>query len=253
MFRKVLSSIGIGSAHVNLVLSKAKYAAGETIIGELIVAGGMLDQKVNEVYIKLLLTSRFRRDDRIQQVTKEFDHETVTAGFDAAAGNERQPIPVKYTLPENIPVSTSSTKYYLITGLDVSLAIDPKDSDQIEVLPGRRQAIVMQAIEKELGFRRKQHTGEFNGRVQEFEYYPTSFMRGSLDELEVVYLPQQEGVRLYLQIDKKSRGLIGMLASNWDLDERHVSVLIPNEQITTPGEVASRLKSIIESEYRKII
>lgn len=253
MFRKVLSSIGIGSARVDLVLSKSKYVAGEAIIGELRVAGGMLDQRVNEVYIKLLLSSRFRKDDRIQQVTKEFDHETITAGFDITAGNKRQPIPVRYTLPEDIPLSTSATKYYLITGLDVSLAIDPKDSDQIEVLPGRRQAIVMQAIEKELGFRRKQYTGEFNGRVQEFEYYPTSFMRGKLNELEVVYLPQEEGIRLYLQIDKRARGLVGMLASNWDLNERHVSVLIPNGQITTPGEVASRLNNIIESEYRKII
>jgi sporulation-control protein len=252
LFRKVLSSIGIGSARVDLVLAKSRFAAGEMITGELRVEGGMLDQKVDRVYLKLLLTSRFKKDNHVQQVAREFAHETIATGFNVEAGGKLQPIPVSYTLPEDIPVSTSSTKYYLVTGLDVAMAVDPKDSDLIEVLPGRRQAIVMQAIEKELGFRRKARSGEFNGRVQEFEYYPTTFMRGKLDELEVVYLPQPDGVRLYLQIDKKARGLIGMLASDWDLDERHVSVLIPNGQITVPSEVASRLAGLIEREYGKI-
>ena len=252
LFRKVLTGIGIGSARVDLVLAKSKFAAGERITGELQIKGGILDQKVDQVYLKLVLTSSFRKDKQVQQVTREFDHETIAAGFEIAAGGQLQPLPVSYILPEDIPVSTFSTKYYLVTGLDVAMAVDPKDNDLIEVLPGRRQAIVMQAIEKELGFRRKQRTGEYNGRVQEFEYYPTSFMRGKLDELEVVYLPQRDGVSLYLQIDKKARGLIGLLASDWDLDERHVSVLIPNGQITAPAEVASRLADLLEREYRKI-
>jgi len=253
LFRKVLSSVNIGSARIDLVLTKSSYAAGEKIVGEMRVEGGMLDQKINQVYLKLMLTSSFKKDDLMRHVTREFDRVSIAEGFVVMAGSKPQPLPVSYTLPEDIPVSTSSTKYFLFTGLDVDMAIDPKDSDLIEILPGRRQAIVMQAIEKELGFRRKQRTGEFNGRVQEFEYYPTGFMRGKLDELEVVYMPQQDGVRLYLQIDKKARGLIGMIASDLDLDERHVSVLIPNGQITTPAEVASRLTIIIDREYGKIL
>jgi sporulation-control protein len=253
MFRKVLSSIGIGSARVDLVLSESRYAAGEMIAGELKVEGGKVDQKIDQVYIKLLLISRYKKDGQMQQVSREFDHETITTGFEIAAGKKLQPIPVRYKLPEDIPISTSFTKYYLVTGLDVASAVDPTDSDLIEVLPGRRQAIVMQAIEEELGFKRKPHTGEFNGRVQEFEYYPTDFMRGKLDELEVVYRPQPDGVRLYLEIDKKARGLIGMLASDMDLDERHVSVFIPDGLITVPSEVASRLADFIEREYRKIL
>lgn len=75
----------------------------------------------------------------------------------------------------------------------------------------------MQVIEKQLGYRRKQGAGEFNGRFQEFEYLP------------------------------------GKPAENWDVDERHLSVLIPERQISTPVEVASRLADIIEKESAKII
>ncbi|HAP31574.1 MAG TPA: sporulation protein [Firmicutes bacterium] len=253
MFRKVLSSIGIGSARVDLVLNKSRYAAGESISGELRVVGGILDQKVSQVYLKLMLASRFKKGDRVQQVSREFDHQVISTGFEIAAGGRVQPVSLSYTLPEAIPVSTFSTKYFLVTGLDIAAAVDPKDNDQIEVLPGRRQAIVMQAVEKELGFRRRPRTGEYNGRFQEFEYLPVNFMRGKLDELEVIYLPQQDGIKLYLQLDKKARGLIGLLTDEWDLDERHLSVIIPNSHITTPAEVASWLADLIEREYRKII
>jgi sporulation-control protein len=253
MFRKVLSSIGIGSARVDLVLNKSRYAAGESISGELRVEGGILDQQVNQVYLKLMLVSRFKKDDRVRHVSREFDHEVISTGFAVAAGGRVQPVPVSYALPEAIPISTFSTKYYLVTGLDIAAAVDPKDTDQIEVLPGRRQAIVMQAIEKELGFKRRPRTGEYNGRFQEFEYLPVNFMRGKLDELEVIYLPQQDGIKLFLQLDKKARGLIGLLTDEWDLDERHLSVIIPNDHITTPAAVASWLADLIEREYRKII
>jgi len=68
-----------------------------------------------------------------------------------------------------------------------------------------------------------------------------------------VYNIERDGIRLYLQIDKRARGLFSMLAENWDLDERNISVFLSNAQITTPGEVAQRLANLIETEYRRII
>ncbi len=110
----------------------------------------------------------------------------------------------------------------------------------------------MNSIEKQLGFRRKPRTGEYNGRFQEFEYRPGNFMLGKLDELEVVYQVERDGIRLFMQIDKKARGLFGMIAEEWDLDERHVSLFVPNAQITTPAATAEFIAEFIDREYRRI-
>ena len=252
MFRKILVSIGIGAAKIDLALPKARFSAGEVINGQLRIEGGMIDQKVDKVYLRLLLTSSFKKGDHMQSVTREFASASIAEGFDVKSGDRLQNIPVKFAIPEAIPVSAYATRYYLVTGLDIASAVDPKDHDGIEILPGYRQAVVMQAIEKQLGFRRKPRTGEYNGRFQEFEYRPAQFMFGKLDELEVVYQVERDGVRLFMQIDKKARGLFGMIAEEWDLDERHVSLFVPNAQITTPAVTAEFIAQFIDREYRRI-
>lgn len=252
MFRKILASIGIGAARVDLALPKARFSAGETISGQMRIEGGMIDQKVDNVYLRLLLTSSFKKGDHMQSVTREFASASVAEGFEAKAGGRMQSIPVNFKIPEAIPVSAYATKYFLVTGLDIASAVDPKDTDMIEVLPGTRQAVVMHAIEKQLGFRRKPRTGEYNGRFQEFEYRPGNFMLGKLDELEVVYQVERDGIRLFMQIDKKARGLFGMIAEEWDLDERHVSLFVPNAQITIPAATAEFIAEFIDREYRRI-
>jgi len=252
MFKKILANIGIGAANVNLVLPKTSFAAGDQISGQLRIEGGMIDQRVDKVYLKLLLTSRFKKDDRIQTVSREVAQEIIAEGFELKSGDKMQSLPVSFKIPEAIPISAYATKYFLVTGLDIASAVDPKDNDMIEVLPCARQAVVMQAIEKELGFRRKPHTGEFNGRFQEFEYKPGRFMLGKLDELEVVYQVERDGIRLFMEIDKKAGGLFGMLAEGLDLDERHVSLFVPNGQISTPAAVASFIGDFIEKEYRRV-
>lgn len=77
----------------------------------------------------LLLKSNFKNDDRMQQVTREFDHETVSPGFEINAGAKTEVISVKYTLPEAIPISTAVIKDCLVTGLDVLSAVDSKGND----------------------------------------------------------------------------------------------------------------------------
>jgi sporulation-control protein len=251
MFRKILASVGIGAANVDLSLPKTRFSAGEVVNGQLRIGGGMIDQKVDKVYLRLLLTSSFKKGDQMQNITREFASATIAEGFEVRSGSSVQNVPVMFAIPEAIPISTNPTRYYLLTGLDIASAVDPKDTDGIEILPGPRQAVIMQAIENQLGFRRKQRTGEYNGRFQEFEYRPGNFMLGKLDELEVVYQVERDGVRLFMQIDKKARGLLGMIAEEWDLDERHVSLFVPNAQITTPHGVAQYIADFIDHEYRR--
>lgn len=252
MFKRILSSIGIGSAKVDLVLPQDTYRAGETINGHLQISGGITGQTVNQIYIQLTVDSKFKLDDNVKHVTKPLDQALLAQGLQINE-NDNLEMPVSYTLPENIPVTTPSTRLYLLTGMDISSAVDPKDHDPINVVPGARQEVVMRALEQELGFRRKRNTGAFNGRHQEFEYLPGSFMRGRLDELEVVFHFRGDGIGLLMQIDKKSGGFLGGFFDELDLDERNVSCYLPNSQLTNPREVAYLLKEFIEREYRKIV
>ncbi|MBF7083620.1 sporulation protein [Desulfallas sp. Bu1-1] len=252
MLKKILSSIGIGSATVDLVLPGARFRAGQTINGVLIVNGGTVEQAINKVILQLVVQSTYGDGDDKKHVTGVVDSAVIAGDFIVRPGDKDLEIPVKYTLPENIPVTTGPTKLYFITTMDISAAVDPKDRDPVEILPCPRLETVMRALEKELGFHRQRGTGGFNGRWQKFEYRPSNFMRGRLDELEVIYLLEQNGIRLIMEIDKKARGLGGLFMESLDMDERHVSVTIPNGSITDPASVSRLLAGFIQREYEKI-
>lgn len=245
MFKKILSSIGVGSSRVNLVLTENQYRAGERITGQLLVSGGISDQSIKQVYVDLIAKSK-HEDTAVTQV---LDHEIIAEELFISAGQPESKMVVVYNLPENIPVTTRHTSLYLVTGLDIENAVDPTDHDPIRVLPGIRQDIIMRALEKELGFSHKAESGVYNGKYQEFEYRPTSFMRGYLDELEVIFAVYSGWVDLYMEIDRKARGLGGLLLEGFEMDETKTSLRMYNEQITSPGEVAGYLKNFIEKKY----
>jgi len=253
LFNKILSSIGIGAAKVDLVLQGNKYRAGEPIEGSLKVQSGAVEQEINKIYLQLVVRSKFKKGDDVKEVSKELDHAILSEGFTVTADEQEREIPVSYILPEDIPISTGATQAFLATGMDISRALDPRDNDPVEILPGQRQQVVMNALEKELGFRKKRGTGAFNGQYQEFEYRPGKFLQGKLDELEVIYQVREDGIGLIMQIDKKSGGLLGGLLDDLDMDERNAAFLLKNHQITTAAEVSELLARFIQQEYQKIM
>lgn len=160
-------------------------------------------------------------------------------------------IPVQFELPYNIPISTPLTKYQFRTNLDIPNAVDAKDIDEIIIRPHRHAQCLLDALEI-LGFRSKAGSGSFNGRLQQFEYIPTKFMRGKLDELEVCFEAQADRVKIMLQIDKKMRGLFAGIMDDMDLDERYVSLVLLNSQLVSREQTAETLGRIIQQEYEKI-
>lgn len=245
MLKKVLSSIGIGSSRVDLVLPKREFRAGEKVNGFLEISGGLTNQKINGIYIELIVTSRHEDS----HITKPLDHQVIAGSLDIGAGQTVQKIPVSYTLPENIPLSAGKTRLFLTCSMDITNAVDPRDNDPITVLPCPRLDIIMRALEQELGFVHKPGSGYFNGRHQEFEYRPTRFMRGYLDELEVIFEVHRGGIGLYIELDRKARGLGGLLMEHLELDETRTSLFLDNAQITGPGAVARLIGNFLEKKY----
>lgn len=236
ILNKMLASVGIGSAKVDTILSKAVYEAGEEIQGTVKVYGGKIEQQVDAIYLSVYTTYIRESDDRKFTDKAAIHKEKVTNGFTLAA-NETKDIPFSFTLPFNTPITKGSTRVWIQTGLDIVSAVDPTDKDFIQVEPAPLAKKVLDEVEG-LGFRLRKAECEQASRkyrgiypfMQEFEYVPmTGEFRGKLDELEVVFLNQTfDQAEVLLQIDRKARGFGGFLAEALDQDETYVPVTVHN-------------------------
>jgi sporulation-control protein len=137
---------------------------------------------------------------------------------------------------------------WLRSGLDVPWAIDPSDTDRLDVYPTNAQANVVEAMHQ-LGFRLYKvdidSRSSWFGRkwVQEFEFRPVS--RGQLryDEVEIVFEAMRGStVELLMQLDRSARGLGGLLMEMSGTDESWVRATI---DASTTAAAAAGLRRVI--------
>jgi sporulation-control protein len=82
--------------------------------------------------------------------------------------------------------------------------------------------------------------------LQEFEYVPTSgAYAGKLDELEVILVPQSDSIELFMEIDKRGKGLFGMLEEAMDLDETKVRMTLSRSELQNPSHVKSKIEQTL--------
>lgn len=250
-FNKMFASIGIGAAKVDTKLTTDTFKAGETVEGIVEIIGGNVEQKIDEIYLTVFST--YIKEDDDQKYTKQAEIMKVKINepFTISA-RETKVIPFHFTLPYDTPVTIGASRVWIHTGLDIKGAIDPQDKDYIEVHPNTLMEKVLTSLHQ-LGFKLRQVENEeaplrLRKRLpflQEFEFYPTSGkFNGKLDELEVVFLPINENeLELLMEIDRKARGLTGLFAEAFDLDETLVKVRITKEDIS---HMELKLSSTIE-------
>jgi len=202
----LLSSMGIGSATVDLVLDSERVTAGEVLTGTVEVDGGSDAQTVDEIYGAL--RTAYRTDEGSYTTTvSEF---TLTEGFTVGEGES-----LEFDAAIDVPAHTPTTVFgptdvWIDTGLDIDWAADPDDKDHVTVAPSDRLRSLHDGV-SDLGFdlRTTQtltSTGtQFAGTsefVQEFEYAPvTDEFRTALDELEVIAAPGGDRLDVELEID----------------------------------------------------
>ncbi|MBM6996209.1 sporulation protein [Paenibacillus sp. DXFW5] len=252
-FKKMLASAGIGSAQVNTELDAIEVRLGGEISGTLYVEGGQTDQTIGNIYVKLKTNYLRESNDRKIRATGTIAKSLVTEGFQLRAGERRQ-FPFRFRLPDQMPVTLYNVPIWVESGLDIDLAVDPKDEDLIHVLPDAKMQTVLDAVDL-LGFRLREVTNDYAPRlggalpfVQEFEYVPGTKFRGYLDELEILFFPRGESLELVLQVDRRARGLSGLFAEAMELDERFVRVPLSKEELQRgPQAVAALLENVIAS------
>jgi sporulation-control protein len=256
MFKKLLASVGIGSAQVDARLEEDSLIPGEIVKGEVHIVGGDVAQEIDEIY--MFVVTHYEREANDTKVKEECTlvKHRLSERF-TLQPKERRVLPFAFQLPYETPLTMGRQPVYLRTGLDIKNAIDPGDSDFIEVRPHPLMAKVLDAI-RGLGFQLFKVDCEYNrylGRtypfVQEFEFRPTGAYRSRLEELEVIFFLRQGELEVLLELDKRARGLLSALEEAFNLDERYARFRLTEADLhRSTGEIASMIDSIIQRNIR---
>jgi sporulation-control protein len=253
MFKKLLAKVGIGAATVDTRLYNDALVPGEMIEGEVYITGGDVSQDIDDIYISVV--TQYKREVEDNTVTEECKllKYCLSERF-SLQPKEEKIIPFSFPIPEETPLTIGNHPVYLRTGLDISTAIDPKDTDYIQVYPHPLMQAVLNALEH-LGFQLYKVDCEYNphfrGRypfVQEFEFRPVGKHQGYLDELEVIFSLYSNALDVFLEIDKRARGFGGFLAEAFDMDERYMRFQVtPDYLDASGGELEAMIDDIIQS------
>ena len=253
IFKKLLASVGIGAAKVDTHLYDDSLIPGEIINGEVYITGGDVSQDIDDIY--LYLATEYKREVDDNTVTEEcvlVKH--CLSERISLQPKEAKVIPFSFQLPYETPLTLRNQPVYLRTGLDISLAVDPKDTDYIQVRPHPLMQTVLDAIEN-LGFQLYKVDCEYNPYfgspypfVQEFEFRPIGNYRGRLDEVEVIFTLNSDLLEVFLELDKRARGFGGFLQEAFDMDERYVRFQVTPDY--SLGELEAMIDDIIQSHLR---
>ncbi|OYD07505.1 sporulation protein [Paludifilum halophilum] len=230
MLKNLMAKLGKGGAKVDLVLDREDYTPGEPVSGELTIQGGTVEQKINRIDVELLMSIRVKERDFSHVIARFPFHESFTVHPE-----EKKSFPFSCELPQDLPLSGNQVVYYFITHLDIAAGVDHSDHDYIRVHPPHRLQKVLTAFE-ELGLREKYDSRSFNGYVQEFELFPTSFLQDRVEEVEFVAAYEDTGLRLMLEVD---------LFSFFGEKEIRREVHLENELLDESDRLVEHLQSLL--------
>lgn len=234
MLKKLLSKLGVGAAKVDLVLRHPHVRLGEQLEGEFFIEGGTVEQHIRKLDVELQLIvhadgKAYRRTAAVIPVSSSF---TIQPG-------ERKVLPFSYVLPLHLPITRHHVRYAFVTRLDIADGIDAFDQDAIDILPPLALEKLFLALEN-IGFREKPSSGKITPYGQEFAFFPTGTWMGMIEEVEFSALIEENGVRLYLEVDVRS-GFGGFHET-----ERKREIFLSNEEIDDVEELAGKLRAVIE-------
>ncbi len=251
-FNKMLASVGIGSAKVDTKLSDSTIRVGEKVKGIIEVKGGNIEQSIDEIYLTINTNYEKEENDRVVHKQAVIANIKLNEPFVIMPG-ETKTIPFTFELPLDTPVTMGSSKVWLQTGVDIKGSLDPSDRDNVIVEPHFLIDKTLKAL-NELGFslrKVKNEAASYKVRkrlpfVQEFEFIPTAgqFNR-RLDEVEIMFSPLDEStIDVFLEVDRKARGIGGLFSEALDLDESFVKFTLHENE-------SSNIKGILQDILTK--
>ncbi len=256
MFKKLLASVGVGAAKVDTRLEQDSLMPGDVLSGEVHLTGGDVAQEIDEIYMYVITHyERETNDTKVKEECTLLKHRLTDPIV--LQPKEHMVLQFAFRLPYETPLTMGRQPVYLRTGLDIKNAIDPGDSDFIEVRPHPLMVKVLDAIQS-IGFQLykvdceyNRHLGKTHPFVQEFEFRPTGPFRSRLEELEVVFFLRENSVEVLLELDKRARGFLGAFEEAFNLDERYVRFRLHLDDLNRPTSViADSIEDLIRKQLR---
>ncbi len=257
-FKKMLSKIGVGSANVETELFNTEFIPGQPVEGVVKIKGGSVEQDIDAIYFKIKSTFEDEIEVDTEKGEEEVDitRQALIMDFEISEPFTLQPdeeleFNLDFILPNDTPVTVGKTLTWVETGLDIKMAIDPGDKDYIKVLPHPLVSYVLDAV-MDLGFKISEVVCEpapsfFNIRLpfaQEFEFKPVAgdFVN-KLDEIEIVFKPLPDSVEVFMEVDRKAKGLFGRFSEAMGTDETMIKFIVQEADL---DDLTDKLNNLIE-------
>ncbi len=250
--KKAMANVfGIGGTKVDTILSTTNTTPGGLIEGNVHIYGGEVEQQIQSLYIDVKTTYEKETNDKKMQLEAVVQRYTIDINR-TISSNEDIKIPFSFNLSLNCPVSKHKSRVWISTRLDIENAVDNLDGDSLRVIPNKYMDNILDSV-SHLGFRLREVENVYdkyrmssNKFVQEFEYVPVGEFRGRLDELEVVLISNLDGIRVFLQVDRKVRGLGSLLSEKLSLDESLVYIDFTYDELSNTHFIIDTLRSTIK-------
>lgn len=127
LFRKYLSRLGIGSAEVDLILSKETYELGEELEGYFLIKGGTIEQNVQQIECDLVMT---KYPNLVEEI---IETKTILVPRPIHPG-ESVKLSFSFTIPVTIPITEKDITYRFKTKLVfVEGGVESRDVDAIQI------------------------------------------------------------------------------------------------------------------------
>jgi sporulation-control protein len=221
MFQKVMASFGQGGATVDARILDRHVRPGGTLHGEVILAGGQIDQEVDSLAVTLLA----RVEQGADGETTDLPFQNVRlAGRELVRAGAQIKVPFEVQMPWETPVTTVFGKY--LTGMAVGLqtnlnlartVVDPQDVDAIPIEPVPAQHRVLDAMSR-IGCQFR-NANLVKNRIdgvdqqlpffQEINFSPPQGFANTFDEIAVSFLARPRDVQVVLDVQKRVRVLKG--------------------------------------------
>jgi sporulation-control protein len=256
MLKNIFASFGFGAAKVDLVLDYFRLKMGQPVTGKIVLTGGQVEQAIEGLEVEFRLASAYQRGDNIVNVNETIATIPVTEETFQVAPEETREYPFTFVCPEFIPASSVNTRYYFQTNLEIKSGIDAQDRDFVDVYPSGLQEYFWDGFNK-LGFvpQEEGYTGKKGGGFQIIQFRPTEWLRGEYDEIVFMFQPAhtQNGVAGFFELDKKGKGLLGLLADELDLDEKKGRFVFTKADLTSGEYAAETIRQFINHHSKDLI
>lgn len=231
MFKKILASLGKGAAAVDLQLQGDEFKMGDMAEGKVIVTGGEIEQTINSIQVALFIEIQTKKGTVSRQVSSVH----VSDSF-IIKKSEQKVLPFSFKLPYNLAVSTERIAFYFDTQLDIAAGVDKKDIDYIHIYPSPSINSIFSGLES-LGFYEKEPSGRMDKHGQEFAFYPTTVFKEDVNEVEIRFAEEEDGIQLWMEVD----------VSGW-LGEKEVNreQFLSKKTVENESQLIKSLKTLIQ-------